>query len=74
MDDPMMIDTKHSHQSNCPLCSAHTDSVLSTELRRGNGIVFYCEACKHAFLGDNQSIDPKAYYAEGYRQEFRTEL
>ncbi len=66
----MIIFTKHSHQANCSLCNATTDSVLSTKLRRGTGIVFYCESCKHGFLAENQAPDAKDYYAEGYRQEY----
>lgn len=65
-----MIVTKHSHHADCPICHAATDSVLSTKLRRGTGIVFYCAACKHGFLAENQVQDAKAYYAEGYRKEY----
>jgi 2-polyprenyl-3-methyl-5-hydroxy-6-metoxy-1,4-benzoquinol methylase len=65
-----MIVTKHSHQASCPLCHNPTDRVLSTRLRRGTGIVFYCDACKHGFLSENQAPDAKAYYAENYRQEY----
>ena len=65
-----MIVTKHYHNDACPLCCGVTDIVLSTKLRRGTGIVFYCEACKHGFLDENQAHDAKAYYAEGYRQEY----
>lgn len=65
-----MMVTKHSHQAACPLCHAQTDRVLSTKLRRGTGIVFYCPDCVHGFLAENQTPDAKAYYAEGYRQEY----
>jgi 2-polyprenyl-3-methyl-5-hydroxy-6-metoxy-1,4-benzoquinol methylase len=65
-----MIITKHSHQAACPLCHGQTDNVLSTKLRRGSGIVFYCEACHHGFLSENQATDAKTYYAENYRQEY----
>lgn len=65
-----MIATKHFHQAACPLCHTQTDSVLATKLRRGTGIVFYCPACAHGFLAENQAPDAKAYYAEGYRQEY----
>ena len=62
--------TQHSHKAACPICRAQTDSVLTTQLRRGNGIVFYCLDCKHGFLSENHAPDAKAYYAEGYRQEY----
>lgn len=62
--------TQHTHKAACPICGAQTDSVLSTQLRRGNGIVFYCPDCKHGFLSENHAPDVKAYYAEGYRQEY----
>lgn len=65
-----MIITKHSHQAACTLCQGQTDNVLSTKLRRGTGIVFYCEACHHGFLSENQATDAKTYYAENYRQEY----
>ena len=65
-----MIITKQSHQASCPLCHGQTGNVLSTKLRRGNGIVFYCEACHHGFLSENQATDAKTYYAENYRQEY----
>lgn len=65
-----MIFTQHSHQASCPLCRQATAGVLSTTLRRGTGIVFYCEPCRHGFLSENQAPDAKAYYAENYRQEY----
>lgn len=65
-----MIVTKNSHQASCPLCHLATDCVLSKKLRRGTGIVFFCEACKHGFLAENQASDAKAYYSEGCRQEY----
>ena len=62
--------TKHTHSANCPICHTQTSNVLSTKLRRGIGIVFYCTDCHHGFLSENKAIDTKAYYAENYRQEY----
>lgn len=61
---------QESPQAICPLCSETTNIVLSKELRRGSGIVFYCEACQHGFLSENPSLDVKTYYADSYRQEY----
>ena len=66
----MMPLTTHSHPATCPLCLKETESVLSTRLRRGTGIVFYCQGCRHGFLSENQAPDAKAYYGENYRQEY----
>lgn len=65
-----MIVTKHFQHADCPFCYTGTDSLLSKKLRRGTGIVFYCEACQHGFLADDQALDIKTYYAESYRQEY----
>lgn len=55
---------------NCPLCGRQTDSVIADKLRRGDGSVYYCAACDHGFLAENQVQDAKTYYAEQYRQEY----
>jgi 2-polyprenyl-3-methyl-5-hydroxy-6-metoxy-1,4-benzoquinol methylase len=55
---------------NCPLCGRQTDSVIADKLRRGDGSVYYCDACDHGFLSENQVQDAKTYYAEQYRQEY----
>jgi len=62
--------TNHPHSASCPICQTSTDKVLSTTLRRGTGIVFYCVDCHHGFLSENKAIDAKTYYAENYRQEY----
>jgi 2-polyprenyl-3-methyl-5-hydroxy-6-metoxy-1,4-benzoquinol methylase len=54
----------------CPLCDVLTGNLLSTELRRGAGIVYYCRACHHGFLVPDQALDAKTYYAENYRKEY----
>lgn len=56
--------------TTCPLCGAVVDMVLANEIRRGHGIVKYCEGCQHGFLINNQIVDEKAYYAEEYRKEY----
>lgn len=65
-----MKTTKYTQPSLCPLCHTSTHSVLATELRRGAGIVYYCDTCNHGFLMPDQSLDVKKYYAENYRQEY----
>ena len=60
----------HTLQSNCPLCSGVTNEILASELRRGDGQVFYCVACDHGFLSENPVRDSKAYYDGEYRQEY----
>lgn len=65
-----MIATAHNLSAFCPLCHTPTSSVLATELRRGAGIVYYCDACHHGFLVPDQALDAKTYYAENYRQEY----
>jgi 2-polyprenyl-3-methyl-5-hydroxy-6-metoxy-1,4-benzoquinol methylase len=55
---------------SCPLCTAQTSQVLTTELRRGKGIVYFCGSCTHGFLMPDKDLDAKSYYAENYRQEY----
>jgi 2-polyprenyl-3-methyl-5-hydroxy-6-metoxy-1,4-benzoquinol methylase len=62
--------TEFTQPELCPLCHTSTNSVLATELRRGAGIVYYCDTCNHGFLLPDQAIDAKKYYAENYRQEY----
>jgi len=56
--------------ATCPICNSKADQVLASELRRGNGIVSYCESCSHGFLNDNQITNAQSYYAEEYRKEY----
>jgi len=65
-----MITKKYNSSASCPLCSGMTSQVLTTELRRGTGVVYYCEPCQHGFLVPDQNLDTKTYYAESYRQEY----
>ena len=62
--------TKSAVEMKCPLCHAPTAGVHATELRRGAGIVYYCDECHHGFLVPNKDFDEKAYYTEVYRQEY----
>jgi len=54
----------------CPLCEAHSHTLLSSKLRRGDGKVFLCNSCKHGFLDLKPEIDLKEYYGEAYRKEY----
>lgn len=54
----------------CPLCAVETNEIIAEKLRRGNGSVAYCAACKHGFLIHNQAVDAKEYYVELYRQKY----
>jgi 2-polyprenyl-3-methyl-5-hydroxy-6-metoxy-1,4-benzoquinol methylase len=62
--------TKYDHEEECPLCHIATSSVLATELRRGEGVVYYCSACHHGFLVPKKKFNEKEYYTENYRQEY----
>lgn len=52
--------------SNCPVCGAPTDKVLTDRLRRGMGVVYYCESCDLGYLVKTWR-DEKDYYAKDYR-------
>ena len=56
-------------ESKCPLCGRSTNVVVTTRLRRGTGIVFYCTICDHGFLALGKVVDAKEYYAKEYRRE-----
>lgn len=62
--------TKYDDKEKCPLCRTTTGSVLATELRRGQGIVYYCSACRHGFLVPRKDFNEKEYYSENYRKEY----
>ncbi|RTY36000.1 class I SAM-dependent methyltransferase [Chlorobium phaeovibrioides] len=61
---------KNSGSASCPLCNAKSNKILTDQLRRGAGIVYYCVDCQHGFLVPDEKLDAKSYYAEGYRQEY----
>lgn len=54
----------------CPLCQAHSDTLLSAKLRRGDGKVFLCNSCNHGFLDLKPELDLKEYYGDVYRKEY----
>jgi len=54
----------------CPLCSSDTNQIIAKQLRRGNGLVAYCNSCDHGFLVHKDQINAKEYYGELYRQEY----
>jgi 2-polyprenyl-3-methyl-5-hydroxy-6-metoxy-1,4-benzoquinol methylase len=54
----------------CPLCASQTSTILAAQLRRGDGVVSYCDTCDHGYLVHVPAIDPKEYYGEQYRQEY----
>lgn len=57
-------------QSSCPLCKSNDSYILSKEMRRGKGIVYYCKNCQHGFFINEGVFDEKTYYAEEYRREY----
>jgi 2-polyprenyl-3-methyl-5-hydroxy-6-metoxy-1,4-benzoquinol methylase len=61
---------ENSNCEDCTLCGLPTRKILSSKLRRGQGLVFFCERCKHGFLVPEKDFNEKAYYADGYRQEY----
>lgn len=61
---------ENSHYENCTLCSSSTNKILSSELRRGHGLVYFCETCEHGFLVPETDFNEKKYYADSYRQEY----
>lgn len=60
----------HDSKEKCPLCGTTTDDVLATELRRGQGVVYFCGACRHGFLVPKKGFNEKEYYSENYRKEY----
>lgn len=52
----------------CPVCAVSTTKILADSLRRGEGIVYYCEACDVGFLKNERQVDLKEFYAEEYRK------
>ena len=53
----------------CPICGKESNYILSEHLRRGTGIVYYCEECNHGML--QSSYDAEKYYNEDYRKKFK---
>lgn len=54
----------------CTLCGTFNNEVLANELRRGDGMVYYCRKCDYGYLVQDKEIDLKQYYSELYRQEY----
>lgn len=61
---------KYNSSVLCPLCGKSVNKILTTELRRGSGNVYFCEDCQHGFHIPKNDFDAKKYYAENYRQEY----
>ena len=61
---------KYEYEGECPLCSMVTGDILATELRRGVGVVYYCNSCHHGFLVPKKDFNEKEYYTQNYRQEY----
>jgi 2-polyprenyl-3-methyl-5-hydroxy-6-metoxy-1,4-benzoquinol methylase len=55
---------------HCPLCQQESTTILTHALRRGEGKVLHCPSCDHGFLVQHKQVDPRQFYAEGYRQEY----
>lgn len=53
----------------CPVCNTTTKKVLTSKLRRGDGVVYHCEVCDLGFL-KNMIDDTKKYYDNEYRKEY----
>lgn len=63
--------TTETMDSKCPLCGTIATKTLTSKLRRGTGVVLFCEPCNHGFLTGNYSQEQlKEYYAEEYRKEY----
>jgi 2-polyprenyl-3-methyl-5-hydroxy-6-metoxy-1,4-benzoquinol methylase len=58
------------HKGLCSQCNKTTDKILSDELRRGSGIVFFCESCDYGFLVPDKNFNEQEYYAKEYRKEY----
>ena len=56
--------------SECPICSRHSEDVLTTQMRRGKGTVYLCKNCNHGFFVTQEDLDAKEYYASEYRKEY----
>lgn len=61
---------ENSRYEDCTLCGLPANKVLSSELRRGQGLVYYCDVCEHGFLVPMEDFNEKQYYADSYRQEY----
>ena len=48
--------SKSAVEMKCPLCHAPTSGVLATKLRRGVGVVYYCDQCRHGFLVPKEAL------------------
>lgn len=51
----------------CPLCQRDDIELLSQNLRRGDGSVWFCPSCDIGFLA-NRDFDPINYYRYDYRK------
>jgi 2-polyprenyl-3-methyl-5-hydroxy-6-metoxy-1,4-benzoquinol methylase len=72
----MTTDYDHMAAAPCPVCEHRCERILTRKLRRGHGVVFYCDHCHFGFLvqtllaeavlDDGDSL--RQYYARDYRQ------
>lgn len=59
-----------NHSEPCPICAHSSSNSISSTLRRGEGIVYYCDHCDHAFLNSAPNTDLEYYYKTSYRNEY----
>lgn len=57
----------------CRICGNDTTVVLTSKLRRGEGVVYYCPNCDYGMLRPKFE-KAKKYYNEEYRQSFKDDL
>jgi len=53
----------------CPICGSQNVSIIASELRRGTGLIYFCDECSHGFL-ENKIQDLKEYYKNVYRETY----
>jgi len=57
----------------CRICGNEDTEVLTTKLRRGKGMVYYCPYCDYGML-ESAFDDAKEYYDKEYRKKFKNDL
>ena len=60
----------------CLICKTNTSSITTTELRRGKGSVYFCEACDLGMLQlqEKQEKRGREYYSKEYRKYYVSKI
>ena len=63
----MLVKEYIDQTAQCPICNKETNISLCNKLRRGFGVVYYCEHCDIGFLV-RENFDIKSFYRNQYRE------